>query len=767
MIEAAPTRPRPLVARLRASGMAQALLLATLLLAAYALLAPAAVAPPLDDPRWGRGFDSVERDPAGEPFRWMRAGGAIELPPLSTAPHALTLRLENVRPDGQPAALELSQAARLAIAAAPGRRVYRLLMPGGLRRPPDTLTLAAQTFQPARDRRALSLVARGASSEPLGAGLPWWLVTAAGLLALVALAALLLRTLAAPERALPLAALLAPALLLGLGPAAYGPGAMLLVWGLAALLTVVVGLRRLVAGRAYEEIALHPWARADYLLAGGLALAAVALRIVLVPNILPILNGDDYLTGSFAANILRRGWHALFFGHHTGTLAVYLALPSFLLGGVSGVALLALPIALTATLVLALYGLGADLAGRWGGLAAALWFALPAATTLWWSMKPQPGYLEALAFATLALWGSVRLLWGVPERRRDTGLMLGTALAAVLALWAGLVIASVLLVCAGLALLRWRRLPGLPLAGYGGAAALALLLLLPTAFYVVTRPGDNPLWWVVGRDVSGLPPGEALRGLATQTLPLALGVARPWPLPPVEPALGSLIFGLACAGALFALLAALSTSRAALIPVALAAAVGLLFCFSSFNRLLSDVRYILPIYLALPLCAALLVAAARRQLGSVAGAALLAAIVAANAGSGLGLFAVPPMAERGEARLARVLAADGITHVYSSYWIAQPLMVESGGAILASAMLGPSRESYDQRVEQAVLAAPPERVALLLRAGSAIEQPLAAALAAQGVRCRAQSIEGYLVLSRCAPFPDLVELTRDLPTGRE
>jgi hypothetical protein len=753
------------ISMLRRSGVAQALLLAALLLAVYALQAPAAVAPPLADPRWGRGFDSVERDPAGQPFRWMRARGELQLPPLSTAPQLLALRLENIRPDGQPAALQLSQRAQLRLAVAPGARVYRLLLPGGLAPPPDTLTLTADTFRPDGDRRALSLVARGARMAPIAPGLPWWALTAGGLLALTALVALLLRSLAAPEHALPLAAAVAPALLLTLGPAAYGPGATVLAWVLAALAAAAVAVRRHTATWPYHEIALHRWVRADYLLAGALVLAAVALRVALAPHQLPMLNGDDYLTGSFAANILLRGWHALYFGHHTGALAAYLALPGFLAGGVNGVALLALPVALSAALVLALYGLGADLAGRWGGVTAALWFLLPAATALWWSMKPQPGYLEAIAFAALALWGTLRLLWGAPARRRDTLLMLGTALAATLAVWAGLVVASVLLLCAGLALLRWRRLPALPLAGYLGSLAIGLLLLVPTAVYIVERPGDNPLWWVAGRDTTGLPPGEALRGLLTQTLPLALGVARPFPLPPVAPALGYTILALAVAAAAFALVAALSQSRAALVPLGIAAAVTALFCFSSFNRLLSDVRYILPIYLALPLFAALLVAAARRRLGPLAGGLLLAAILAANAASGLGMFGIPRSAERGEALLARALAADGIAYVHSSYWIAQPLMVESGGTILASAMLGPSRVDYDERVVQAVLAAPPEQVALLLRADSAIRQALDAALAAQGATCHTRQVAGYLIYARCAPFPDIDALTRALPMG--
>ncbi len=628
-ISQGPLRPRlrALTSRDGAGGLLGALLLALLCAAVFAARAPRADAPPLSDGRWDRHFHALERDAAGRAFRWMGPTAALRLSRLSTGHQRLTLTVQNARPDGAPVPVRLSGLVSAQITAAPGERIYALLLPATAEPAPDVLNLAGESFRPGGgDRRLLSVVLRGARIEPIGPGLPWWPVTAAAMLAQVGLVALALRGVGARGWQLLLAAG-APALMLAwlLREGGYGPGAATTAWMITGTLGAATAIIR--ARLPTEILAIRParWARADYLLAGGVAAGAVALRAALLPYQIPLLNGDDYLTGSFAANIVQRGWHALYFGSHTGALAAYLAAPALALGGVTVQSLMLLPLALTAALTVALYGLGRDLAGRWGGLAAALWIALPAATPLIWTMKPQPGYLEAITFAALALWGSVRLLWGAQRGRRAVALMAGVALSATLAIWAGMVVASVMLVCAGMAAARWRRAAALPLAGHALGLAIALLLLVPTAVYIVERPGDNPLWWVVGRDQEGMPPGQAFVGLVTRLQPLTLGATRPFPLPPM-PALGSaLLLGLAGMSLLFALYAALRRARAPLIALGIVLGVTLLFCFSSFNTLLTDARYVLPLYLALPLLTAFLVAACRAQAGRAPAALLSAA----------------------------------------------------------------------------------------------------------------------------------------------
>jgi hypothetical protein len=118
-----------------------------------------------------------------------------------------------------------------------------------------------------------------------------------------------------------------------------------------------------------------------------------------------------------------------------------------------------------------------------------------------------------------------------------------------------------------------------------------------------------------------------------------------------------------------------------------------------------------------------------------------------------------------EVILARELLARDLRYIHSGYWTAQPLMVHSGGQILASALIGPTRVTYDQRVDQAVIDADPARLAFVIRSDSLILAPFEGELAAQGITCRREPIENFVVFSHCSAPPDLEALQRALPSG--
>lgn len=733
-------------------------------LAFYGAHAPVALAPPLADRLWYRGFHSLEHDPQGEAFRWIGAWGMLPLPRLSTGPHLLILHLEQPRPAIRALPLRITYGIRCEITVLPGRRVYRLLLPGSLLPTDNALILESETFRSRSDRRHLSVVVRGVRLTALPGGIPWWMVIAAGFTLQTLLGIGCLHLLAIPQRWWPVAVLLIP-LQLWLSPYhSHSSSAVARVWLLVGVLGGALPIAPLMTTLRGQDVHVRIWERIDFLIAGGLALLAGAVRVMLIPHQIPILNGDDYLTGSFAGNILLRGWHALYFGHHTGALSAYLIAPVMAVAGISHLSLLVLPITLTVVLTVVLYGLGMDLFGRWGGFVAGLWVALPSATFLWWTLKPQPGYLEAITFAALALWMTVRLLWGDLEYRAAVWHMVGIALTAFLALWAGLVVASVWLVGGLIALIRWRQALKLPPPGYALSAVIGLGLLAPTIVYIYERPNDNPLWWVIGRGVTGLPPHEALSGLINRTSLLILGIVRPWPLSPVPLPVAVAMIGLTIGGIVVGTGALLGRSRAALIPISLTAFTTLLFGFSSFNRLLGDVRYVLPIYLALPLFAALLIVTVRRRFGPYASLGLLVILIGLHTWSGVGgMRTIPPTWEREEARLARALLDRQIRYVHTSYWIAQVLMVESNGQILASAMLGPHRESYDRRVEEAVLAADPQHVALVLRTDEGLDAPLTRYLARRRVSCSRFVVESFSVYLHCSPPINIADLQRNFP----
>ncbi|NNJ09631.1 hypothetical protein EKD04_004765 [Chloroflexales bacterium ZM16-3] len=727
--------------------------------------APRTITFRIDDPGFYWDFNDIEHDSAGQMFRWMGQTGHLNVPRITTAPQIVTVVLENVRPDHAPVALQISQDISTTLTIPPGRRVYTLLQPASPAPTSDGLTLTASTFHPSGDRRELSLVIRSAMLNPLGDALPWWSITAVGLLTQVLLLALIFRMYRAPTPLLVLAVIAIP-LQVGLHlNAGYDGGTARFVWIWVALIFTGYIIQALGFREPRLVITLRRWQRSDYMLAAGLALSGAVLRIALIPYQIPLLNGDDYLTASYAVGILK-GQQSLYYGHHTGTIASYLLAPIFAVGGISTVTMLLLPILLTAMLTVALYGIGCDFAGRWGGVASALWIALPPATPLWWTMKPQPGYLEAITFAALALWLTLRLFYGSYSPRHMLWLMVASVLCAVLALWAGIVTISALLVCGMIALIRWRRLVQLPAIGYALSLMIGLLLAIPTGIYIVTRPGDNPLWWTFGRHIRGLPPTEGFVGLITQLLPLVLGVRPPSMLVHGSSAIGYALWWVAGVTFFYVLVRAIWISMPALISLVFVLNITAMFCFSSFNTLLYDARYVLPLYVAYPLLIALFVGAISRM-HAIWATLFLTLLTMVNILGGVAVFynSINPSLQREETLVSRALLDNGITYVYTSYWIGQPLMIESGGLVTASAMIGPTRTFYDERVEHAVLAADQSQVAFVIRRNSVIDVPFSRYLVEHGTTCQRDQVGSMLIYSRCLPFPNLNDMQQSLPDG--
>jgi hypothetical protein len=665
-------------------------------------------------------------------------------------------------------------------------RTYELLLRAPTSVESTPLTISSPTFRPPADQRWLGIVLTDAHVFFLPGGLPWWWFTGTALLMQVGLIGLLLRRFNLGAVALMIAVaawlLLQLPWLLAHG---YDRRAATIVTRITAglggiyLVTRPRSLRQLnqawnssrwlrtrVIGTGVEP-QIVAWTRVDWATALTISCVAVLIRIWLIPPMTHWLNGDDYLTGVFALNILQ-GYHSLYYGHHTGTLASYLIAPVLALTGASIPALLVLPIGLTAALVCILYGLGHDLFGRCGGIGAAAWIALPSATALFWTMKPQPGYLEAITFAALALWGTVRLLWGSASRRRQIGLMVGTALSATLALWAGYVVASILLTCAGLAILRWRQLLRLPKLGFALALLIPLLLwLLPLLLYVKQHPNNHPLWYAFNPSRPDPDPARSFQGFLTLLGPLVLGVTRP-ARPPVP-----WLIDLALVGITILVLVVVvwtmvkDRSKAAMIPFMVGGLAVCAFVFSSFGTLFNDARYVLPLYIAFPLCVAALVSSMRKLIhGHWLAPSGLGIILLVNCYSS---FSHVPWnlahTPRTEAVLARVMQQHGVKYVHTSYWMSMGIMFESGATIIGSSLVGPNRESYDKRNEERVLAARGKDTAFVFHKQGSADPLWTRFLDENRINCRSTSVSEYVIYDQCRPFPDILKLTALLPEG--
>lgn len=748
--------------------------LLTLTLGAYLGTTPAYRSVSLaDDAAWGAGVYVQERDPTGRPFRWTAPQATLYPATLARGVELLALRLQHGRSTVDPLALHLSGAdLHLVVPVQQTWRTYHLLLDTAKGRPPLRLELNAPAYRVPNETRRLGVTLGGLETQRIAAGLPWRALSVPLLLLQAGLVWHLVRSLwRSPWLPTYAGALWSALVLLWLWSAGDDYVALLRNSYLTiALLASSAVVPALAHASTLAELRISAWERRDVLLVGALVLIALGLRLLLLPNTVWQLNGDDYLTGVYALNILQ-GRPNLYYGHHTGTLASYLLAPMLALGGASLFSLLALPLLLTSVLIVTLYGLGRDLGGRWSGFGAALWIALPSATAMLWTNKAQPGYLEAITCAALALWGTVRLLWGTPSRRAQIALMAAISLMATLALWANYVVASILATCAGVAALHWRRLRHLPRTGYLLLVLIPLAVwLLPLLIYVVHHPGHNPLWWTFGVQRPRVDTLTALHALITRLFPLLIGVTRP----PGRVPLTGLPAALMITSVLMVLLVLLVLAigqrrRAAWLPLGLTLLAALAFALSSFNGLWSDVRYILPLYIALALGYGLLLALLRHRYSRAWALALTGVLMLTpNAISTLGdaNWRLRTVA-RPEAALAATLSAHGVRYVYTSYWIGMGLMYESAGAILTSSAVGPSRTVYDPWPEQQVRAAAGRDTAFVFRHNGAATPAWEQYRRAQGVTCQVTAVAGFLIYEHCTPFPAIGALQRVLPEAHE
>jgi hypothetical protein len=544
---------------------------------------------------------------------------------------------------------------------------------------------------------------------------------------------------------------------------------------------------------------LIPWTRADYLLVAGIVVVGVVIRVVLLPTNVSYFNADDDVVGVFAINILN-GYHALSFGN-TGTLAPYLLAPLFTLFGASMQTMFILPFTLTAILIVVLYGLGRDCFGRWGGVTAATWMAFPSATALYWTYKLQPGYLEAITLALLALWGTVRIFYRQEEchthhtndqssprspKRHLTflTLLMGVvALASTLALWANVVVLSIMLACGVIVLLNWRRLRTLPLAGYGLFALLWGGVLFPLLAYIHLFSGRDSHQWGGRLPINRM--NELIDTNAFGELgALFVGVTRPMRMMTIEGVWMHLIVWMSVAAiAVFLSRTLRERLQCGLVIIVIAAATIVLTLVSPFF-LPYDVRYILPLYAVLALAYGALVSwAARlsthlsprfaakrslRLLGVGVASVCLALMLAGNGVSVLRGILYKPML-RPEAAIAQELQAHGVRYLHTSYWIGMGVMVESGGEIIPSTAVGPQRITYAPRLNERVAAAEGEATAFAfvhdhLGLGAIID--FEDYLAEHDIMCEEVDVcEGncYRLYHHCTPFPDIQDLVRYLP----
>jgi hypothetical protein len=730
-----------------------------------------------------RNFGALERNDT-DVYRWSREDAALILDGFWGRPALLRVRLTSPRPpDAPPAEMVFYSGSHTSgpfLVEGDTWRTYHVLLPP-IDKDTEKVQLIAVPFKESAISEGGVRRTLGVALSDLHATFPtavpwrwpdfWWLM---GVVLLPLLTYALVFTTAhflwskvsdsghnrPGITALALVAAIATLYLAGTLAMDYPAGATVTLETLYAvvkilLLASVIPLLILPWIRS-ARIQLATWSRADYAIVAGLAGVALLIRIIFLPGMVWQLWADDFTSGVFALEILKGSFPIHY--DETGTLSSYLLAPVFALAGPSLTTLLVLPLFLSTLLIVALYGIGNDLFGRWGALAAASWLMLPPANAMLWTIKPQASYLDSLTLSTLALWGTIRLFYGSPSRNQQIVLMGSIALALSLALWVNMVIAALVLTCVFVALINWKRLLHLSPVGYVLALIISVTILI-TLFLPAHTHAEHDKVNVILK----LSSDTRIETMLDVLLPVLLGLSRPFGRESASLSVSAVLVVTTFLAAIATLYHAfVKRTHAGLIVSFLAVTTVVASLFSPFFGI---VRYVFPLYVAIPLAfAALASIIVRQRYSQFWGPVLLVILLAANTSSALGDINLQTTYIRPEAELVRVLRQHDIRYVYTSYLIRRGITLESGGEIAVSSRVGPVRVSLIPREDALVEAAKGQDTAFIFSKNGYATPDFEHYLEQNEIACeRIVVLDYYIIYNHCTPFPDIAALVDTMP----
>lgn len=437
----------------------------------------------------------------------------------------------------------------------------------------------------------------------------------------------------------------------------------------------------------------------------GILLCATAFRWLIMLRCYLLPDSDQVMVGLMARHVLLGELPVFYWGQpYDGTLETYLTAAVFRLFGQSYAALHVAPLAFSLLFLGATMWLAELLYDARTAIVSGLILAVGPALLLRYSVEPGYNYLQAMAFATLALALLVPLgarggWWRLPAAAFCLGL----------ALWAqplGVVyLPAMLIPLAAPAHAAWQD-PGerrLLLLALGASAAALVLALWPVLAYNLHHNAAT-LRFLVGRPTH-LPLGlaEKVRRLLVWGCPVLLGLLPPSVNSAVSqhllqrhPWIDPLALALLSLGACWILwylraiparLRCWPAGEAALLLLGLTAIGSYLgSTWSSSSWSATDPRYLLPLYTLVPLLARALV---RTGSSPPRHACIGIALLIWLCGALLVTSAGQREADLGP--LAGRLVADGIRAVYGNYWDVYRLAFASDERLLP-VVVTPDRE---------------------------------------------------------------------------
>jgi 4-amino-4-deoxy-L-arabinose transferase-like glycosyltransferase len=447
-------------------------------------------------------------------------------------------------------------------------------------------------------------------------------------------------------------------------------------------------------------------------LAGGLAIG-LALRLAVIASPLGEIDGDEAVVGLMARHIAFLGERPVFYWGqpYLGSLEAFSAAALFRLFDSSTPLLKLVPTAYS----LAFLALSAAVARRMFGtgpaLATAAYLAVPPAMWAVWSTKARGGYAELLCLGEALLLVTLMLAQS-PGRR----VALGWGVLAGLAFWTH-ALAVVYLVPAVVFLILARRRPREEKRWSAAAVGLAVVGgVLGMAPLIIENLGDGFLTLAALLQPADLPldrPAQIVRFFRVG-VPVLLGLGQPttsaamfdqdWGQRPAGHVWVAGLAVLILAGAGVAYVPSLRRlvacgadrfSEPALLLM-LALIVPPVVALTRFGFLVSEPRYALPLYSAVPLLAGALW---RVRLPFPRADVLRWGVVVAVLGFNLWSLAstdvrlwrpedTPDSTPATRAELVRYLVAADRHQMYTDYWIGYPVMFETRETVLAYVISG-------------------------------------------------------------------------------
>ncbi|MGI5835720.1 MAG: hypothetical protein ACOX87_04400 [Chloroflexota bacterium] len=506
-------------------------------------------------------------------------------------------------------------------------------------------------------------------------------------------------------------------------------------------------------------------------LALGILLSlALGLRLFLLSGPQTELEADEAIVGLMARHILQ-GERPIFYWMqpYMGSLEAYLVAGVFALAGSSTFALKSVPLAFALLFVALVFVTGFRIGGLKVAIASGLYIAVPPAFLALWSLKARGGYIEILVIGQLMILIALEM---AKAQRANLGLGVSLGLLAGLGLWINPLIAVYIIpIALYLALSMRKSLAGRWLLAAAIAAAIGAFPLIAYNLANGLATAESMLGGVEW----------SLRGILQSTthffsycLPILAGLSQAsssptlfWPAfhsspgaSPILLPLFVLLFFAILIQPIQRLLSCLAgrgcfddgRGLLALLVIVVPTA----FVISKFRELVTEPRYLLPLYSAVPLL--VMRFSWSRSPWRYLSRLIAVAIVAINLYSITALdpkLNLPDTAvgstQSNRSELVEFLLSRGVNHIYTDYWLAYPLAFESEEQIIPSVISG----GFNRYIPYAHLVSVAPNPAFVFITDSSEERSFLTKLMERQVEAESHRVAIYSVYWQVTPLENI------------